>query len=340
VTLADEGRLRNVAVADSEETGPVASNPADTVVSTEAISGLEVTLTGPTGDVELGDPVTWTGSIQNTGNVDVTGVSLDADDASNCEAQSVPTTVAVGATVPIECTTPTAGLLTAFGRRAVVDNQLTVSADDIEPVSSTAISVDVVLPPTGWGDVQAWYRPAADWMDHWNLADGFAGGTQYRGNQSITRGEFVRMVYRLAGTPTAPNPPTHGFTDVPAWLRDAVAWAAEDPAGDDPALMTGLTPTRFGPNAPITRAQAVRLQFRFASRAEAQTVPNPPTHGFTDVPVWVRDAVAWAAADPDAAGPLEPLVTGLTPTRFGPNADITRAQVARQLYRLADLLDL
>ncbi len=104
--------------------------------------------------------------------------------------------------------------------------------------------------------------------------------------------------------------------------------------------MTGLTPTRFGPGEPITRGQAVRLLFRFADRQGAQTVPAPPTHAFTDVPGWVADAVAWAAADPDADGPLQPLVTGLTATRFGPNQDITRAQVARTLYRLADLLDL
>jgi hypothetical protein len=104
--------------------------------------------------------------------------------------------------------------------------------------------------------------------------------------------------------------------------------------------MTGLTPTRFGATAPITRAQAVRLLFRFADRVEPQTAPSPPTHSFTDVPSWVAEAVAWAAEDPDADGPQEPLVTGRTPTRFAPGEDITRAQVARLLYRLADRLDL
>jgi hypothetical protein len=199
--------------------------------------------------------------------------------------------------------------------------------------------VTAPLPHTAWTDVAPWYAPAADWLDFWDLADGYAND-QFRGSRSITRGAFLRMVWRLAGEPEGPNPPTHHFTDVPAWVADAVAWAADDPDGDEPPLMTGLTSTRFGALEPITRGQAVRLIFRWANRVEAQTVPNPPTHSFTDVPAWVADAVAWAANDPDGDGPQEPLVTGRTPTRFAAGEDITRAQVARLLYRLADLLDL
>jgi hypothetical protein len=318
----------------------VTSNPADVVVGTEAVAGLEVELAAAAGPVEAADDVEWTITAQNTGNTDVTGVTLDAADDSDCEAQAVPATIAVGATATIDCTTPTDGLLAAFDRRAAVTNLVTVGSLQSGPIASDEVEVEVAIPASGWADLAAWYAPAGDWMDFWDLADGFAGGTRFRGDLDITRGEFVRMVYRLADTPAAPSPATHAFTDVPNWLRDAVAWAADDPAGDDPPLMTGLTATRFGSTDSITRAQAVRLLFRFASRLETQTVPNPPSHAFTDVPTWVADAVAWAAADPDGGGPLEPLVTGLTPASFGPNADITRAQVARMLYRLADLLDL
>jgi uncharacterized repeat protein (TIGR01451 family) len=340
ITEADVGRLRNLAVADSDQTAPVTSNPADVVVGTEAVAGLEVDLAAAADPVEAGDDVEWTITAQNTGNTDVTGVTLDAADDSDCEAQAVPATIAVGATATIDCTTPTDGLLDAFDRRAAVTNLVTVGSVQSGPVATDEVEVEVAIPASGWADLAPWYAPAGDWMDFWDLADGFVGGTRFRGGLDITRGEFVRMVYRLADTPTAPNPATHTFTDVPNWLRDAVAWAAEDPAGDAPPLMTGLTATRFGSTESITRAQAVRLLFRFAGRLAPQAVPSPPTHAFADVPTWVADAVAWAAADPDEGGPLEPLVTGLTPAAFGPNADITRAQVARMLYRLADLLDL
>jgi len=56
-----------------------------------------------------------------------------------------------------------------------------------------------------------------------------------------------------------------------------------------------------------------------------------PEHGFSDVPVWVQDAVRWAA---NTNNPL-PLATGITPTLFEPNDPITRGQVARMDYRLA-----
>ena len=57
VTLDDVGRLRNVAVGDSDQTGAVPSNPADTVVSTEAVSGLDLTLVPTADPVSAGAPV-------------------------------------------------------------------------------------------------------------------------------------------------------------------------------------------------------------------------------------------------------------------------------------------
>jgi uncharacterized repeat protein (TIGR01451 family) len=338
IVEADLGRLRNVATGDSDQTPAVSSNPADVLVTETAIAGLDVDLVAAAPTVVADDPADWTITIQNTGNTDLTDVSLDAADDSDCEEQDVPATVAVGTTATVECSTPTEGLLTAFGTGATVSNQATVTANDTDPVSSEVVEVDVTIPPTGWTDVEDWYAPAADWLDHWNLADGYADGTRYRGAKPITRAAFLRMVWRLAGEPAGPNPPTHRFTDVPEWAAEAVAWAAEDPAGPRPALMTGLTATRFGPNATMRRAQAVRLLFRFANRIEAQTVPHPPTHHFRDVPAWVAGPVAWAAFDP--AGPPPPLMTGLTRTRFGGAAQITRAQTARVLFRLADRLDL
>ncbi|HYF46056.1 MAG TPA: hypothetical protein VD926_07585, partial [Acidimicrobiales bacterium] len=253
---------------------------------------------------------------------------------------TVPTTIGVGATVTVECTTPTTGLLSPFDRRAVVSNQATFTTNETDPESSPEVEVDVVPPATGWTDVAEWYRAAADWMDHWDLADGFANGTQFRGTRPTSRGQFVRMVYRLAGEPEPPSPPTHSFTDVPQEFADAVAWAVENPDGPDVPLIAGLTRTRFGTGSAITRGQAVRALFRWANRFGPQTVPNPPTHSFTDVPQSLRAAVAWAANDPDGAGPQLRLVSGLSTTRFGPNANLSRGQTASVLHRLADRLDL
>lgn len=115
----------------------------------------------------------------------------------------------------------------------------------------------------------------------------------------------------------------HDFGDVPPWVEDTVRWLASEDV-TDPSLMVGLTPTTFGPSAPITRAQVVRLLYRL--HEEPDPLAYSP-HPFTDVPPWVEDAVRWAYG--------EGIVTGETPTTFVPNDPITRAQVVRMVYRIA-----
>ncbi len=116
--------------------------------------------------------------------------------------------------------------------------------------------------------------------------------------------------------------PPHGFNDVPPWVDDAVAWITS--SVNDPPMMTGITPTTFKPDDPITRAQVARLLYR---EAGAPDVGPLPAHGFNDVPPWVEDAVRWVKANG--------IMTGITPAAFVPNAPITRAQVVRAKYRLA-----
>jgi hypothetical protein len=101
--------------------------------------------------------------------------------------------------------------------------------------------------------------------------------------------------------------------------------------------MLGYPDGTFGPDHPISRAEVVRLFYRFAG---APSVDGLAPHGFSDVPAWVNDAVQWAAHDPDGSGPLEPMVAGFPDGTFKPGVDITRAQVTRMLHRLAATLAL
>ncbi|MEL7210098.1 MAG: trypsin-like serine protease, partial [Actinomycetota bacterium] len=82
----------------------------------------------------------------------------------------------------------------------------------------------------------------------------------------------------------------HPFTDVPAWLTEAVTWVHEN------GHMDGFPDRSFRPDGSLTRAQAIRLLWRLAGEP---AVANP--HGFDDVPAWVDAAVRWAAADPDGS---------------------------------------
>ena len=75
--------------------------------------------------------------------------------------------------------------------------------------------------------------------------------------------------------PASPLPPARalrrvpasessGFTDIPAWLTEAVEWGTYDPAGALPPIMAGYPDDTFRPNRDITRAQTTRAVCRAA----------------------------------------------------------------------------
>jgi hypothetical protein len=110
---------------------------------------------------------------------------------------------------------------------------------------------------------------------------------------------------------------THGFPDVPAWVDDAVVWAA------CAQHMTG-TDGLFEPNRDITRAEVARFLYRVAGSPDVSSLPN---HGFSDVPAWVEQPVRWLGGNDFA--------TGYGDGTFRPNRPISRAEVARMIFRIA-----
>jgi hypothetical protein len=184
-------------------------------------------------------------------------------------------------------------------------------------------AVEQVYPDHDFSDVPAWVEDGVRWITYGDdpLMEGFANGT-FRAGDPITRAQVVRLLHRAAGEPDPLAYGPHPFTDVPAWVEDAVRWAYGE------GIVTGETPTTFAPDDPITRAQVTRMVHRFAGSPPVGAI-DP--HPFTDVPAWVEDAVRWAA---NTDNPL-PLVTGITPTTFEPADDITRGQVVRMIWRLA-----
>jgi hypothetical protein len=119
--------------------------------------------------------------------------------------------------------------------------------------------------------------------------------------------------------------PAHPFTDVAAWIDDAVDWIWFY------GHASGYDDDTYRPANPLTRAQYVRMLYRLAGSPD---VAGYPAHGLGDVPLWVADAVTWAAHDPDGGGPLEAPMVGFPDDTFRPNDEVTRAQAVRALYRL------
>lgn len=110
------------------------------------------------------------------------------------------------------------------------------------------------------------------------------------------------------------------FSDVKSgdWFYGTVEYVVEN------GLMNGTSDTSFAPYADTTRAMIVTILWRL----EGEPAPLGNCQ-FVDVPAgaWYAEAVTWAAE--------KGIVTGLTATEFGPDANITREQFATILWRYA-----
>ena len=99
----------------------------------------------------------------------------------------------------------------------------------------------------------------------WAAERGITRGTdgpRFSPDDTVSRGQSVTFLYRLAGEETdAPNP----FADVKedAFCYDSVRWAA------DKGVTTGRTADRFAPSEDCTRAQIVTFLYRALGQKEA-----------------------------------------------------------------------
>ena len=89
-------------------------------------------------------------------------------------------------------------------------------------------------------------------------------------------------------------------------------------------LFSGVSESRFAPDAPMTRAMLVAVLWRLYGEPYVDE-PDP----FDDVPdrIWYANAVTWAAK--------YRIVLGVGNGRFAPDSPVTREQVAAILQRLA-----
>ena len=143
-----------------------------------------------------------------------------------------------------------------------------------------------------------------------------------------TRAMIVSILYRVQGEPTKVNgyelkklaPP---FDDVERgrWYTDAIWWAKLT------GVVSGMSPSTFAPDAPITRAQLAVILYNYTQQfAPGSLTETGSLAGFPDagsVPSWARTAMAWAVGNGLISGVGENGVSYLRPEGCA-----TRAQVA------------
>ena len=117
----------------------------------------------------------------------------------------------------------------------------------------------------GFRDVPAgkWYAPAVGWASENQVVTGYGDGT-FRPENPITREQLAVMLYRYAGSPSAPADALQGFADADqtgAYAREAMSWAVHE------GILTG-SKDRLNPQDQATRAQTAAILMRCSQLLE------------------------------------------------------------------------
>lgn len=152
------------------------------------------------------------------------------------------------------------------------------------------------------------------------LVEGVGGG-RYRPNDTMTRSQFVTILWRQSGRPAPAKKAS--FTDLDpkqTWYHDAVAWAEEN------EVVNGIGGGKFGPEDPVTREQMMVILFRYSGQS-AGLESMLYEGAFRDedkISPWAKDAVHWAV--------YHDVYCGVNAVEFGdtlnPLHNATRAQIA------------
>ena len=209
-----------------------------------------------------------------------------------------------------DCSTQIRLAFTVYGTSGT---QLGSGELTVRVASKTASSV--------FSDVNArtcsWAANAVDFMNEYGLVKG-TGTSTFGWKGSMTRGDFVLMLYRNAGSPSVygvSNP----FTDVKStdYYYEAVLWAYRN------NVVNGTSTTTFGPKGKITREQIASILWRLAGKP----VYSASLRSYTDyasVSDYAYDAMSWAVGSGYVKG---------SGAKLSPRNNATRAEVAVMLHR-------
>ncbi len=165
----------------------------------------------------------------------------------------------------------------------------------------------------------SWAHAGIDYCIENALMNGVSDGI-FHPNDTVTRGQLVTILYRMAGAPEFTN--AKQFSDVEAgrYYTNAILWAAEN------GIVTGYNDHTFKPNVDISREQIAAILYRYAH--------TPTVTGTLDFPDsnqvshYAKDALIWATQ--------QQLITGIKTadnTILSPKSNATRAQIATMIMR-------
>lgn len=171
-----------------------------------------------------------------------------------------------------------------------------------------------------------WYFDYVKYVNENGLMTGITSNT-FAPNDTVTRGMFATVLYRLAGEPAVNR--SVPFADVSAnmYYANAVIWAEQnDIAG-------GYSETEFAPDDFITREQIAAILYRYAKlKGYDVTEGGMRIREFEDyetISDYALTALTWAVNTG--------LINGKTETLLCPRDNATRAEIAAILKRFSTI---
>lgn len=143
--------------------------------------------------------------------------------------------------------------------------------------------------------------------------------TLFGADNTVTRGELIRIFYRLAGSPSVTRPNHSPYEDVdesdPNY--DAYLWAREQ------QITSGWNDGKFHPEAPLSNASTVALLHRADGSSKIQLTGISPFSDVTSSTPFYRQIV-WASR--------RGVSTVSEGDAFAPTEHTSKARVAMMLY--------
>lgn len=200
---------------------------------------------------------------------------------------------------------------------------ITLKAFDAKGKSANAQYIFTIKPVTtsSFSDMNGYssYAGSVGLMTNLGIING-VGNNKFNPTGTVTRGEWITMLYRAAGSPAVYS--SANFTDVPSWCKNAVQWAVQN------GITDGIGNNKFGPDMTLDRMQIVTFMYRFAKLQGMDVSSTLYLSAYTDgntVDTWAQPAMKWALQK----GYLDP-VGG----KIQPKGTMTRVMVADCLARL------
>jgi len=192
------------------------------------------------------------------------------------------------------------------------------SDEETEEVAETpAVTEHLYADTVGhWAE---WYINSATEM---GLFKGNADGN-FNPDESVTRAQFVTVLWRMAGSPTVED--SVPFEDTDGQIEEfqnAIAW------GYINGYIKGTSETTFAPDGPLTREAAMRILHLYSGGKSGMemmlaSVYNGHFEDSSSISSWAKASMWW--------GVYYKLISGTTKTTISPQDTTTRAQLAKIL---------